>query len=159
MWIDPPCVQPIAPGLIAAGAVAIGSLVVSGLALVGVLDPLLDAVRRMAKSFRWYHLIFAPGVASLVVFGSNKPKPPVVVEKGIKLTKCVQTSRMIDFEWAPEDDRIQAGATYLVQEWIGGKWKTVAATTDAKYSLVGFTIDVTRRYRIVTDVTEAVDEE
>jgi hypothetical protein len=71
----------------------------------------------------------------------------------------VQTSRRIEFEWKSEDDRIPPGATYYVQEWLDGKWVTVAATTDTKYSLVGFTIDVTRRYRIVTDVTEGVGDE
>ena len=160
MWIEPPCVQPIAPVWIAAGAVSVCMLVLSGLALIGVMDPLADALKRLVRGFRWYHAILVPGVMSLVVSGSTKPTPPpVVVEKGIKLTKCVQTSRMIDFGWIPEDDRIPAGVTYLVQEWLDGKWVTVAETKDLKYQLSGFTIDVTRRYRIVVDVTEAVDEE
>jgi hypothetical protein len=127
---------------------------------MGVLDSLISALRRLAKGFRLHHAIFVPGVLSLVVFGSTKPQPPpVVVEKGIRLTKCIQTSRKIYFEWKSEDDRIPPGATYYVQEWLDGKWVTVAATTDAKYSLVGFTIDATRRYRIVTDVTEGVGDE
>ncbi len=160
MWIDPPSVQPIAPVWIAAGAVSVCMLVLSGLALVGVLDPLADALKRLVRGFRWYHAVLVPGVFSLVVFGSTKPTPPpVVVEKGIRLTKCIQTSRKIYFEWKSEDDRIPPGATYYVQEWLDGKWVTVAATQDMRYELVGYTIDATRRYRIVTDVTEAVDEE
>ena len=160
MWIDPPCVRPIPPHLIAALFFGVGLLIVSALAVIGVFEPLVDAVKRLARNFRMRHLLIAPGLLALCVYGSTKPTPPpVVVEKGIRLTKCVQTSRMIDFEWIPEDDRIPAGATYLVQEWRDGKWETVAETKDMKYQLLGFTIDVTRRYRIVVDVTETVDEE
>ena len=160
MWINPPYVQPIAPHLIAALFFAVGLLIVSAFAVIGVFEPLVDAVKRLARNFRMRHLLIAPGLLALCVYGSTKPTPPpVVVEKGIKLVKCVQTSRRIDFEWIPEDDRIPAGATYLVQEWLNRKWVTVAKTKDLKYQLSGFTIDVTRRYRIVVDVTEAVDEE
>ena len=160
MWIEPPCVRPIPPHLIAALFFGVGLLIVSALAVMRVFEPLVDVVKRLARNFRMRHLLIAPGLLALCVYGSTKPDvPPVVVEKGIKLTKCVQTSRMIDFEWIPEDDRIPAGATYLVQEWLNGKWVTVAKTKDLKYQLSGFTIDVTRRYRIVVDVTEAVDEE
>ena len=160
MWIEPPCVRPIPPHLIAALLFAVGLLIVSALAVMGVFEPLVDVVKRLARNFRMRHLLIAPGLLALCVYGSTKPTPPpVVVEKGIKLTKCVQTSRRIDFEWKSEDDRILPGATYYVQEWLDGRWVTVAATTETKYSLVGFTIDVTRRYRIVTDVTEGVGDE
>ena len=160
MWIEPPCVRPIPPHLIAALFFGVGLLIVSVLAVMGVFEPLVDVVKRLARNFRMRHLLITPGLLALCVYGSTKPDvPPVVVEKGIKLTKCVQTSRMIDFEWIPEDGRIPAGATYLVQEWLNGKWVTVAETKDLKYQLSGFTIDVTRRYRIVVDVTEAIDEE
>lgn len=160
MWIDPPCVRPIPPHLIAALFFGVGLLIVSALAVIGVFEPLVDAVKHLARNFRMRYLLIAPGLLALCVYGSTKPTPPpVVVEKGIRLTKCVQTSRMIDFEWIPEDDRIPAGATYLVQEWRDGKWETVAESKDLKYRLSGFTIDVTRRYRIVVDVTEAIDEE
>ena len=162
MWIDPPSVQPISPFWIGVLCVAMAFYAVSLVAVLGIFAPLKDAVSRLWNK----DLVRIPSVAlllwvgSLYVFGSTKPDvPPVVVEKGIRLTKCVQTSRMIDFEWIPEDDRIPAGATYLVQEWRDGKWLTVAETTDQKYSLAGFTIDATRQYRIVSDVTEAVNEE
>ena len=160
MWIEPPCVRPIPPHLIAALFFGVGLLIVSALAVMRVFEPLVDVVKRLARNFRMLHLLIAPGLLALCVYGSTKPTPPpVVVEKGIKLTKCVQTSRRIDFEWKSEDDRILPGATYYVQEWLDGRWVTVAATTETKYSLVGFTIDVTRRYRIVTDVTEGVGDE
>lgn len=160
MWIDPPCVQPIAPFWIGVLCFAVGFFVLSAMAVMGIFEPIVEALKSLVRRLKVSHLVLAPGVAALVAFGSTKPPvPPVIVEKGIKLTKCEQTSRKIDFEWISEDDRIEPGAKYLVQELVDGKWLTVAETTDQKYSLSGFTIDATRQYRIVSDVTEAVNEE
>lgn len=159
MWIDPPCVQPVAPFWIGVLCFAVGLLAVSGLVAAGAFSSIIDALMGAVRRIKVRHAVFLPAVASLLVFGSTKPEPPpVVVEKGIRLSKCVQTSRRIEFEWIAEDSRIPSGATYYVQEWLGGKWVTVAETMDSRYVLVGFTIDATRRYRIVTDVTEAADE-
>ena len=160
MWINPPCVQPIAPFWIGVLCFALGFFIVSALAAMGIFEPIVDALKCLVRRVKVSHLVLAPGVAALVTFGSTKPvAPPVIVEKGIKLTKCVQTSRKIDFEWVSEDDRIAPGAKYYVQELVEGKWLTVAETTDQKYLLEGFLIDRTRRYRIVSDVTEAANEE
>ena len=99
-------------------------------------------------------------MGSLYVFGSTKPDtPPVVVQKGIRLTRWTQTSRLIEFEGESEDDRIGEDAVYLIQEYLDGKWQTVKEVKGKKaerniYRLEGFTIDRTRKYRIATSITE-----
>ena len=150
-------VQPISPFWIGVLCVAMAFYAVSLVAVLGLFEPLKDAVSRL-----WNRdLVKIPSIAlllwvgSLYVFGSTKPDvPPVVVQKGIKLTKCVQTSRLIDFEWETEDDRIGEDAVYLIQEYIDGKWRTVKEATEKKYRLEGYTIDRTRKYRIATSITE-----
>ncbi|MBE6397660.1 MAG: hypothetical protein E7046_11710 [Lentisphaerae bacterium] len=111
---------------------------------------LLDAKRSPLFTFFFLLGCFA---VSRIAF-TCPPAPPVVVQEGIKLTKCVQTSRLIDFEWETKDDRIGEEAVYLIQEYLDGKWQTVKEATEKKYRLEGFTIDRMRKYRIVTSVTE-----
>lgn len=154
-WACDIYVKPISPFWIGVLCVAVGFSFLSILAVCGAFGPLLDVVKRIVKGFRMRHLLLVPFAATLYVYGSTKPDvPPVVVQKGIKLTMCVQNSRQIRFEWIAEDDRIAEGAVYYVQEMVNGVWVTVAETTNTYYELIGFTIDRTRKYRITTDVTE-----
>ena len=161
-WACDMYVQPISPFWIGVLCVAMAFYAVSLVAVLGLFEPIKDAVSRL-----WNRdLVKIPSVAlllwvgSLYVFGSTKPDvPPVVVQKGIKLTKWTQTSRLIEFEWESEDDRIGEDAVYLIQEYLDGKWQTVKEVKGKKaerniYRLEGFTIDRTRKYRIATSITE-----
>lgn len=154
-WTSNTAAQPISPFWIGVLFVAVLLSVFSFMAVFGAFDPLFEVVKRIVKGFRTRHLLLVPLAVALYVYGSTKPDvPPVVVQKGIKLTMCVQNSRQIRFEWIAEDDRIAEGAVYYVQELVDGVWVTVAETTNTYYELVGLTIDHTRKYRIMTDVTE-----
>lgn len=154
-WTSNTAVQPISPFWIGVLCVVVVLSVFSFLAVFGAFDPLFEVVKRIVKGFRTRHLLLVPFVGVLITWGSTKPTPPpVVVQKGIKLTECIQNSLQIHFEWAAEDDRIAEGATYYVQELVEGAWVNVAETTNTVYDLTGFTIDYTRKYRIMTDVTE-----
>lgn len=120
----------------------------------GLGEMMSEAAREMKRNplFTFFFLLGCFAVSRIAF--TCPGTPPVVVQDGIKLTKCVQTSRLIDFEWETEDDRIGEDAVYLIQEYIDGKWQTVKETTGKKYRLEGFTIDRMRKYRIVTSVTE-----
>ncbi len=99
----------------------------------------------------------APLCVALFVHGSTKPEP-IVTEEGIKLSKLAVTSKRATLEWSSTDERIPAGAVYMVQKSVdGGTWVTVYATTETNATFDCFTVDRDTRWRIAVDLGE-IDE-
>ena len=122
-----------------------------------------DLLRRVCRMVR-RSPIDAAGVAialyACVLWGGSKPTPPpVVTDRGIVLTQCVQTPRRVYFEWRAEDSRIRPGDVYQVQEWVPDfGWHTIATTSANRYEHHKFTIERMRKYRIAVDITGRDEE-
>ncbi len=100
----------------------------------------------------------APLCIALFVHGSTKPEP-IVTEEGIKLSKLAVTSKRATLEWSSTDERIPAGAVYMVQKSVdGGTWVTVYATTETNATFDCFTVDRDTRWRIAVDLGEIETE-
>lgn len=113
------------------------------------------AADRLAKA-----LLLAPFAAGMFIYGSTKP--PHVVERGIKLTRCEATARWVDLAWEAEDARIVRGETaFCVQAArAGGVFEDVAETTNTSARVPGFWVGGATRWRIKADVSpSAVAEE
>ena len=99
----------------------------------------------------------APLCVALIVHGSTKPEP-IVTEEGIKLSKLIVDARRATLEWSSTDERITAGAVYMVQKSVdGGTWVTVYSTTSTNATFDCFTVDRDTRWRIAVDLGE-IDE-
>ena len=87
--------------------------------------------------------------------GSNPPA--IIIETtGIKLLSCEATSKTVLLTWTCDDAK---ATTFSVQRRTqGGDWETVGTVEKAdlmSFTYQGFTIDVTRDWRIRTEYTEA----
>ena len=97
----------------------------------------------------------APLCVALIVHGSTKPtpNPPIVTEEGIKLTKLAVDAKEAALEWSSTDERIAAGAVYMVQKRVsGGDWATVHSTTGTNAVIDCFTVDRDTSWRIAVDL-------
>lgn len=101
----------------------------------------------------------APLCVALFVHGSTKPSP-VVTEEGIKMTKCAVNSQTVSLEWSTTDERITAGAVYMVQKSVeGGDWATIYSTTETNATINCFSVDRDTRWRIAVDLGEVNETE
>lgn len=95
--------------------------------------------------------------AAMLAYGGSKPH--TVTERGIKLTKCEVDAAKAYLEWSSEDERITAGATYMVQKSPDGvEWQTVYSTSGTNATVYGFTVDRDVRWRIAVDLGEVDGE-
>lgn len=83
--------------------------------------------------------------------------PAIIIETtGIKLLSCEATSKTVLLTWTCDDAK---ATTFSVQHRTqGGDWETVGTVEKAdlmSFTYQGFTIDVTRDWRIRTEYTEA----
>ena len=132
----------------------VGSLLVCGLMIFGSGRAFLRRLCRLiARDPLDAVVVFALSAVMVAVGGSKPGPPPVIVQRGIRLVSVTQTPERISFSWAPDDDRIHPGASYLIQELQGRNWETLAITTATNYVHDRFTISRDRHYRIAVDVT------
>lgn len=106
-------------------------------------------------------VLAAPLCVALIVHGSTKPTPtpPIVTEEGIKLAKLIVDAKRATLEWSATDERIAAGAVYMVQKRVsGGDWATVHSTTGTNAVIDCFTVDRDTSWRIAVDLGEVESE-
>lgn len=109
----------------------------------------------IVKTHKAESAVLAPFLLCAIVWGGTKPEPPpVVTEEGINLKTVVQSPHKVYFAWEAEDDRIPAGATFIIQNQIGGDWHKLGETTNHWFESESFTINRKNRFRIMTDITE-----
>ncbi len=111
---------------------------------------------QFAKSRPIDFIIVAILFSAFILWGGTKPPtPPVITEEGINLTSFEVSADEVRFEWEAEDERL-ADAEYLIQSRRVGAsaWETIGRTKNKNFVWQKFTVDLSRDYRIIVDITE-----
>ena len=94
--------------------------------------------------------VFLIGSAWLLTAYAGTKPPPVILEEGIELTKCIQYSDRVFFAWEVKNGTVQPGAEFEVQEFTGDRWYTIGRTKEMSYTHFQFTVEKNRYFRIST---------
>lgn len=102
-----------------------------------------------------YAFVVALAGAFLVWGGTKPPTPPVITEQGIKITAFSASANEVVFAWETEDERL-VGAEFLVQSRRVGSytWETIGRTSEKSFTWQKFSVDKSRDYRIIVDITD-----